>query len=86
MISQVISTLNGLTFQIDSQYSLIERSEEKNPDLAVFNKDREFIEITNYPDVVAGWLSTDKVAKVITIVQSATTEEEIETKLKALNI
>ena len=35
---------------------------------------------------VLGWLSTDKVAKVITIVQSATTEEEIETKLKALNI
>ena len=60
--------------------------ESNSAEIAVFNKDREFIEITNYPDVVAGWLNTDKVAKVITIVQSATTEEEIETKLKALNI
>ena len=60
--------------------------ESNSAEIAVFNKDREFITITNYPDVVAGWLNTDKVAKVITIVQSATTKEEIETKLKALNI
>ena len=40
----------------------------------------------SYTDVVSGWLSTDTVAKCITIVQSATTEKEIETKLKALNI
>ena len=59
--------------------------ESLSAEIAVFGKDREFITITN-SDVVAGWLSTDKVAKVITIVQSATTEEEIETKLKALNI
>ena len=60
--------------------------ESNSAEIAVFNKDREFITITNYPDVVAGWLNTDKVAKVITVVQSATTKEEIETKLKALNI
>ena len=60
--------------------------ESTSSEIAVFNKDGEFITITNYPDVVAGWLNTDKVAKVITIVQSATTKEEIETKLKALNI
>ena len=60
--------------------------ESNSAEIAVFNKDREFITITNYPDVVAGWFNTDKVAKVITVVQSATTKEEIETKLKALNI
>ena len=60
--------------------------ESTSAEIAVFGKDGEFITITNYPDVVAGWLSTDKVAKVITIVQSATTKEEIETKLKELNI
>ena len=60
--------------------------ESNSAEIAVFNKDREFITITNYPDVVAGWLTTDKVAKCITVVQSATTKEEIETKLKALNI
>ena len=50
------------------------------------NKDGEFITITNYPDVVAGWLSADTVAKCITIIQSATTKEEIETKIRALNL
>ncbi len=61
-------------------------------------KDGEFISISGYEleeedgtmeevnDVVAGWLSTDTVAKCITIVQSATTKEEIETKIKALNL
>ena len=37
-------------------------------------------------DTVAGWLSSDQVAKVITIVQSAKTLNEIQTKLKALKI
>ena len=59
--------------------------ESLSAEIAVFGKDREFITITN-SDVVAGWLTTDKVAKCITVVQSATTKEEIETKLKALNI
>ena len=60
--------------------------ESTSSEIAVFNKDGEFITITNYPDVVAGWLSTDTVAKCITIIQSATTKEEIETKIKSLNL
>ena len=67
-------------------------------EIAVFNKEGNMIPITGYEieeedgtvkkvnDVVSGWLSTDTVAKCITIVQSATTKEEIETKIKALNL
>ena len=72
--------------------------DSNSAEIAVFGKDGEFISISGYEleeedgtvkkvnDVVSGWLSTDTVAKCITIVQSATTEKEIETKLKALNI
>ena len=56
----------------------------KSAEIAVLGKKGEFIRIAD--DAVAGWLTTDKVAKCITVVQSATTKEEIETKLKALNI
>ena len=73
----------------DSEYGKSMKTEfweSLSAEIAVFGKDREFITITNHPDVVAGWLTTDKVAKCITIVQSSTTKEEIETKLKALNI
>ena len=58
--------------------------ESKSAEIAVFNKEGEFIGIAD--DAVVGWLTTDKVEKCITVVQSATTKEEIETKLKALNI
>ena len=37
-------------------------------------------------DTVEGWVSADQVAKVITIVQSSKTTEEIQQKYKALNI
>ena len=37
-MSHVISTGMGETFQIVLQYSLIDLSEEKYPDLAVFNR------------------------------------------------
>ena len=37
-------------------------------------------------DMVAGWLSTDTVAKVMAIVQSAKTANEISKKCKALNL
>ena len=60
--------------------------DSNSAEIAIFGKDGEFITITNYPDVIAGWLSTDKVAKCITIIQSATTKEEIETKIRALNL
>ena len=67
-------------------------------EIAVFNKEGSMIPITvntiefangteeSYNDVVSGWLSTDTVAKCITIVQSATTKEEVQTKIKALNL
>jgi hypothetical protein len=55
-------------------------------EIAVFNKEGGFIEITNYPDVVAGWLSTNQVAKVIAIVSSAQTEDEVIKKVKSLNL
>ena len=37
-------------------------------------------------DTVEGWVSADQVAKVIAIVQSSKTQEEIQQKYKALNI
>ena len=37
-------------------------------------------------DTVEGWVSADQVAKVIAIVQSAKTVNEITEKYKALNI
>ena len=40
----------------------------------------------NGDDVVSGWLSADQVAKAISVVQSAKTVNEIQTKLKALKI
>ena len=72
--------------------------ESTSAEIAVFGKDGEFINISGYEleeedgtvkkvnDVVSGWLSTDTVAKCITIIQSATTKEEIETKIKTLNL
>ena len=40
----------------------------------------------NYTDVVSGWLSTNQVAKVIAIVSSAQTEDEVIKKVKSLNL
>jgi hypothetical protein len=45
----------------------------------------EIIEIGEH-DTVIGWLSADQVAKVIAIVSSSTTENEIKSKIKSLNI
>ena len=72
--------------------------ESNSAEIAVFNKEGGFIPIYFYTiededgkmkeegDVVRGWLNTDQVAKVISIVQAAETENEIQTKLKALKI
>ena len=72
--------------------------DSNSAEIAVFGKDGEFINISGYElenedgtvkkvnDVVSGWLSADTVAKCITIIQSATTKEEIETKIKSLNL
>ena len=67
-------------------------------EIAVFNKEGSMIPITvntiefangteeSYNDVVSGWLSTTQVAKVIAIVSSAQTEDEMTKKLKSLNL
>ena len=53
-------------------------------EIAVFDNDGSFIELND--DMVAGWLSTDTVAKIIAIVSSATTANEISKKCQALNL
>ena len=72
--------------------------ESNSAEIAVFNKEGSMIPITgytlenkdgtedNYTDVVSGWLSTNQVAKVIAIVSSAQTEDEMTKKLKLLNL
>ena len=67
-------------------------------EIAVFNKEGEFINISGYElekedgtvekvnDVVSGWLSTNTVAKVIAILSSAQTEDEVIKKIKSLNL
>ena len=52
-------------------------------EIAVMDKEDEMLNIAEH-DQVIGWLSPDKVAKVIAIVSSSTTKNEIETKIKSL--
>jgi hypothetical protein len=59
--------------------------ESATAEIAVFNKDGEMVELTSN-DVVAGWLTTDEVAKVIAICSSASSDEEISKKVKSLNL
>ena len=54
-------------------------------EIAVIDKDGEMLYIAEN-DQVIGLLSPYKVAKVIAIVSSSTTKNEIETKIKSLNI
>jgi hypothetical protein len=72
--------------------------ESTSAEIAVFNKEGSMIPITGYTlenedgtedkytDVVSGWLSTNQVAKVIAIVSSAQTEDEVIKKVKSLNL
>ena len=57
----------------------------RTAEIAIFNNKDDSM-ITLGEDNVDGWLTPDKVAKVITIVQSSKTKEEIQQKYKALNI
>ncbi len=59
--------------------------ESASAEIAVFDGDSRFIDIRE-DDMVAGWLSTDTVAKVIAVVQSAKTVEEVKLKCQALNL
>ena len=72
--------------------------DSNSAEIAVFNKEGGMVPIAgyilentdgteeNYTDVVSGWLSTNQVAKVIAIVSSAQTEDEVIKKLKSLNL
>lgn len=62
--------------------------DSESAEIAVFNDNVDgnpIIELREH-DMVAGWLSTDTVAKVMAIVQSAKTANEISKKCKALNL
>jgi|TARA_B110000908_G_C10179202_1_gene414797 hypothetical protein len=56
-----------------------------NAEIAVFDKEGGMIDISN-DDVVIGWVTPDNVAKIISIIQLATTTEEMTIKIKSLNI
>ena len=53
-------------------------------EVAVFDKKGKMISLGE--DTVAGWLSSDKVAQLISLVQSIKTVNELKTKLKALRL
>ena len=57
-------------------------------EIAVFGEGGNMINLRGDDefDTVVGWLSTDQVAKVITIVQSSKTDKEIQLKCQALNL
>ena len=66
--------------------------ESKSAEIAIFDTNNRIQEnssagmISLGRDTVEGWVSADQVAKVIAIVQSSKTTEEIQQKYKALNI
>jgi len=79
----------------DAKFGLSEKTkfwESCSAEIAVFdtnNREQEHINTDMIPlgrDTVEGWVSADQVAKVIAIVQSAKTVNEITEKYKALNI
>ena len=59
-------------------------TESINAEIAVYD-DKEMINIGEH-DAVIGWLLPDEVAKVITIVSSSKTDNEIKLKIKSLNL
>ena len=59
--------------------------ESATAEIAVFGKDGNMIPLTKH-DTVAGWLTTDEVAKVIAICSSAASDEEVSKKVKSLNL
>jgi len=59
--------------------------ESADAEIAVIDSKGGMLAIGEH-DTVIGWLSTDKVSKVIAIVSSSTTKNEIKTKIKSLNL
>ena len=53
-------------------------------EVAVFDEKENMISLGE--DTVAGWLSSDQVAQLISLVQSTKTVNELKTKLKALRL
>ena len=73
-------------FTTDGDYELKQNHWESiTAEIAVFDNNGGFVAIGK-DDVVIGWVQADNVAKCITIVQSAQTKEEIESKIKSLNL
>ena len=63
--------------------------ESISAEIAVFNdnvKNTPIIPLNDGLDMVCGWLNADQVAKVMTIIQSAKSSDEIILKCKALNL
>ena len=60
-------------------------TESQDAEIAVIGPEDEMLGIGEH-DQVIGWLSPDEVAKVITIVSSSKTDNEIKLKIKSLNL
>ena len=79
----------------DEDFNKPEKSDfwsSRSAEIAIFDTNNRIQEnsstgmISLGRDTVEGWVSADQVAKVIAIVQSSKTTEEIQQKYKALNI
>ena len=79
----------------DEDFNKPEKSDfwsSRSAEIAIFDTNNKMQEnssvgmISLGRDTVEGWVSADQVAKVIAIVQSSKTTEEIQQKYKALNI
>ena len=71
------------SFNTDTDPMKHDRWESLSAEIAIY-KDKKFIDLGD--DQVIGWLSPDKVAKVIEGVSSAESSEEIINEIKALKI
>ena len=71
------------SFNTDTDPMENDRWESLSAEIAIY-KDQKFIDLGD--DQVIGWLSPDKVAKVIEGVSSAESSEEIINEIKALKI
>ena len=81
-------TMNYCTRKSFDEFGIEQKSdhwESATAEISIFKKGGGMVPITEI-DTVAGWLTTDEVAKVMAIVSSATSEIEIEKKVKSLNL
>ena len=65
----------------------IKNLEAVSAEIAVIDADGKFLGINkDEMEAVIGWVSPDNVAKIMSIVQSAQSSEEIKLKVKSLNL